>query len=458
VTTSDDERNSLVGRIGRYARVGAGVGTAAARVAAGRLVASGSDRAFEARLLRNLLGGLKGPLMKVAQLMATIPDVLPAEYVAELASLQSHAPAMGWPFVRRRMAAELGPDWQGRFASFEQEAAHAASLGQVHRAVAHDGEALACKLQYPDMQSAVEADLGQLRLAFAVHRRMSPGIDTSEMAAEIGARLREELDYEREARHMALYADILSGYPTIRVPKVRPELSTRRLLTMAWLEGKPLLDFTGADVATRNLLATHMFDAWWRPFCGLGVIHGDPHLGNYAAWLDEAGAPQGLNLFDYGCIRIFPPSFVVGVVELYNGLREDRRDQVVAAYETWGFKGLSNELIDILNIWARFIYGPLMEDRVRALADGVKAAEYGRKQAFAVHQALKEKGPVRVPREFVFMDRAAIGLGAVFIHLRAELNFYQLFHSALEGFSAQGVAQRQAAALKRAGLQPDDRS
>ena len=114
---------------------------------------------------------------------------------------------------------------------------------------------------------------------------------------------------------------------------------------------------------------------------------------------------------------------------------------------------LSIELIDILNIWARFIYGPLMDDRVRAIADGVTPAEYGRRQAFEVHKALKEKGPVKVPREFVFMDRAAIGLGGVFIHLRAELNFYRLFNEALQGFSVDAVAARQGEALTKAGLE-----
>jgi hypothetical protein len=93
--------------------------------------------------------------------------------------------------------------------------------------------------------------------------------------------------------------------------------------------------------------------------------------------------------------------------------------RVVHAYETWGFKGCRASLIDILNIWASFIYGPLLEDRVRSIADGVKPGEYGRREAFRVHQALREKGPVTVPREFVFMDRAAIGLGGVcFLHLR----------------------------------------
>ncbi|HXW40452.1 MAG TPA: AarF/ABC1/UbiB kinase family protein, partial [Xanthobacteraceae bacterium] len=107
---------------------------------------------------------------------------------------------------------------------------------------------------------------------------------------------------------------------------------------------------------------------------------------------------------------------------------------------------------DTLNIWARFIYGPLLDDRVRTIADGVSPAEYGRREAFRVHQALKRKGPVTVPREFVFMDRAAIGLGAVFLHLRAELNFYRLFNEAIEDFSMDRVAKRQRVALAAAGL------
>ena len=106
-----------------------------------------------------------------------------------------------------------------------------------------------------------------------------------------------------------------------------------------------------------------------------------------------------------------------GVIDLYTGLLHGKRDLVVHAYETWGFAGLSNELIDVLNIWARFIYGPLLDDREREIAEGTTPGQYGRKEAFTVHKALKEKGPVKVPREFVFMDRAAIGLGGVFLHL-----------------------------------------
>jgi predicted unusual protein kinase regulating ubiquinone biosynthesis (AarF/ABC1/UbiB family) len=449
--TDDREANRFSARAARYARVGANVSGVAARLAGSRILGLALDRGKNAMELAAALGGLKGPIMKVAQLLATIPDALPPEYAAELMKLQSDAPPMGWPFVKRRMAAELGPDWRGKFSSFEHHPAAAASLGQVHRARAPNGTELACKLQYADMQSAVEADLRQLAFVFAIHRRMDPVIDTTEIAKEIGARIREELDYRREAKHAALYQTMLSGISLIRVPHVWPELSTGRLLTLDWLEGDRLLTHRDDDLEIRNLLGTAMFTAWWWPFSRYGVIHGDPHLGNYTVFTAD-GRPAGINLLDYGCIRIFAPKFVGGVVDLYRGLLKADDDLIVHAYETWGFNGLSRAVIDALNIWARFIYGPLLEDRVRSLADGIKPSEYGRREAFRVHQALRQHGPVTVPREFVFMDRAAIGLGAVFLHLRAELNFHQLFNAAIENFSLARVARRQTSALTRAGL------
>jgi predicted unusual protein kinase regulating ubiquinone biosynthesis (AarF/ABC1/UbiB family) len=448
---ADREANRFSARAARYARVGANMSGVAARFAGARLLGLSLDRSKNAIELAAALGGLKGPIMKVAQLMATIPDALPAEYAAELMKLQSDAPPMGWPFVKRRMAAELGPNWQSRFKHFEHHPAAAASLGQVHRANAHDGSALACKLQYPDMESAVEADLRQLALIFAIHRRMDPVIDTTEIAKEIGARIREELDYRREARHAALYQNMLSGVADIRVPQVWPELSTRRLLTLDWLEGDRLLAHKTDALEIRNRLGTAMFMAWWWPFSRYGVIHGDPHLGNYSVYRVK-GSPSGINLLDYGCIRIFAVKFVGGVIDLYHGLLRGDDDLIVHAYETWGFKRLGREVIDALNIWARFIYGPLLDDRVRSLADGVKPSDYGRREAFRVHQALKQRGPVTVPREFVFMDRAAIGLGAVFLHLGAELNFHQLFNAAIEDFSLARVRNQQNSALAAVGL------
>ena len=455
-----NEENRLSARAARYVRVGTNVGAVAARVAGGRLLGRTYDASRAAADLAVALGGLKGPLMKVAQFLSTIPEALPAEYARELMQLQSGAPAMGPAFVKRRLAAELGPDWVQRFESFEIEAAASASLGQVHRAVAHDARRLAVKLQYPDMPSAVEADLTQLKAIFAIHARMDPGVATGEILKEIAARLREELDYELEARHMRLYRAIFADDERIRVPDVLPELSTKRLLTMTWLDGRKLLDYKPAPLEDRNAIARAMFRAWWFPFSRYGVIHGDPHLGNYTIFKESdgdsppsaAGKPAGINLLDYGCIRSFHPSFVQGVIDLYNGLLTGNRELVVHAYETWGFRGLSGELIEAMNIWARFIYGPLLDDRVRAIDEGTTPAEYGRKEAYRVHKILREKGPVTVPREFVFMDRAAIGLGGVFLHLDARRNWYRLFNETIEGFKLAEVEARQREAFIAAGV------
>ena len=449
---SDKEKNRFTARAMRYASVGANVGGVAARIASRRLFGLDPERDKDAASLAAALGGLKGPIMKVAQLLATIPEALPAEYAAELGQLQSQAPAMGWPFVRRRMAAELGSDWEAKFASFEHEAAASASLGQVHRASGLDGRALAAKLQYPDMQSAVEADLAQLGVLFSVHARLRPAIETSEMRTEIAARLREELDYDLEARHMRLYALIFKDDGLIRVPEGVPELSTKRLLTMTWLEGRRILDYTRHPLEERNQIARAMFRAWWHPFSHYGVIHGDPHLGNYTVFENGEGYAAGINLLDYGCIRSFAPKFIQGVVDLYHGLLHNDRALIVHAYETWGFGGLSNELIDILNIWANFIYGPMLEDRVRTIADQVSPGMYGRREAFRVHQGLQQKGPVKVPREFVFMDRAAIGLGGVFLHLNAELNYHRLFDDMIAGSDLADVAKRQREAFTAADV------
>jgi predicted unusual protein kinase regulating ubiquinone biosynthesis (AarF/ABC1/UbiB family) len=448
---ADREGNRFSRRVQRYAQVGSNVGGIAARIGANYLLGAGDGRQKNASQLAAALGGLKGPLMKVAQLISTIPDAIPPEYAAELGQLQNMAPPMGWPFVRRRMAAELGPDWRAKFSAFGEEAAAAASLGQVHKAESLDGRALAIKLQYPEMQSAVEADLNQLRMVMSIYKRMDAALDTSEIVGEIGARLREELDYDLESRHMALYSHIFEGDRAIQVPKLLPELSTKRLLTMTWLEGGKLLNYKSRPLEERNAIAKALFRAWWYPFSHYAVIHGDPHLGNYSIF-EEDGRAAGINLLDYGCIRTFHPKFVGGVIDLYHGIRTKNRDLIVHAYETWGFRGLSNDLIDVLNIWAGFIYGPLLDDRVRPVADGVAPNEYGRREVYRVHMGLKEKGPVKVPREFVFMDRAAIGLGAVFLHLATEMNFYQIFNEVIQDFKLEEIEGRQREAFAACGV------
>ena len=386
--------------------------------------------------------------MKVAQFLSTVPDALPAEYALELAELQANAPAMGWAFVRRRMASELGPDWQSQFKSFNQVASAAASLGQVHRATLPDGTDVACKLQYPDMPSTVEADLRQLKLAMAVYHRMDNAIQHEEIYKELTERLREELDYTREAAQMRLYQAMLADVPDVHVPTPVPDFCTNRLLTMTWLEGRPLMSRLAEDPPQeeRNRIAQALFRAWYVPFYRFGVIHGDPHMGNYQVRPDGS-----VNLLDFGAIRVFDASFVRGVIDLFEAVRDNDEAKAHHAYSTWGFTDLSKEKMAVLGLWAKFLYEPLIDDRVRPIQE-TDDPQYGRAVAEQVHAGLKRTGGVKPPREFVLMDRSAIGLGGVFLRLKARINWSRMFHELIEGFDSQVLAKRQAAALAAAGV------
>ena len=446
-----DGQSGVGGRIRRYARVTGTMSGLAARLAGERYLGMDVDRNKHAAQLREALGGLKGPLMKVAQILSTIPDALPPEYAEELAALQADAPSMGWLFVKRRMAAGLGADWQSKFASFDRQAVSAASLGQVHKATSHDGKLLAVKLQYPDMASAIDADLAQLKLVFQLYERFDSAISTADIHTELSDRLREELDYKREAANLKLYSLMLKDEHQVIMPEHYSDLSSERALTMSWIEGQKLMAWLETEPSQefRNQVAINMFRAWYVPFYFYGVIHGDPHLGNYSIDSD-----LNINLMDFGSIRIFRPEFVAGVIELYRALSRQDDDLARQAYAKWGFHGLDDEAIRVLNMWAGFIYAPLLSDEVRPIQQ-MRGGSEGRELAGRVHQELKRIGGIKPPREFVLMDRAAVGLGSVFMHLKAEVNWHRLFHDLIDDFATDQLGQRQIKACRAAGL-PDD--
>lgn len=433
-------------KLKRYGQVSTAVAGLAAKLAGERYFGQKIMKDEHAHQLKDVLGGLKGPLMKVGQILSTIPEALPPEYADAFQELQANAPPMGWPFVRRRMKAELGSGWEQKFAEFGKEASAAASLGQVHKAILHDGTRVACKLQYPDMRSAIEADLAQLKIMFSIYETYDKTIKTKHIHEELTERLYEELDYKREARQMKLYDHMLSGEDVVHVPEVVHSLSTNRLLTAKWLDGKPLLSYKDAALEDRNAIAYNMFRAWYVPLYRYGIIHGDPHLGNYTVREN-----LDINLLDFGCIRIFPASFVGGVIDLYRALQTEDLDLAVHAYETWGFKDLSKEQIETLNIWASFLYGPILEDKVRPIGEVVDGV-YGRETAQKVHKQLRDLGSITIPKEFVFMDRAALGLGSVFLHLKAEVNWYKIFNELIGDFDVKKTQKRQEEILAKFNL------
>ncbi|MDV7339569.1 AarF/ABC1/UbiB kinase family protein [Terasakiella sp. A23] len=440
------EDNRFLQRVKRYGHVGMSAGKMATTFAGQRLKSSDIFTQTAAQELRKALGGLKGPIMKVAQIMATIPDALPEEFAKELSQLQCDAPPMGWPFVKRRMNKELGANWQQRFKQFDRDSSYAASLGQVHQARSLEGEKLVCKLQYPDMSSAIEADLNQLKLMFSIYRRYDKAIDTTNILAELSERLREELDYTREAKSMQIYGEMLSGEENIHVPTPIQGLSTDRLLTMTYLPGNPLIETAEKSPEICNTIATSLFKAWYIPLYRYGIIHGDPHLGNYTVREDGS-----VNLLDFGCIRFFKADFVSGIIDLYNAIRTNDKDKAIHAYESWGFENLSHDIIDILNRWAHYIYTPLLEDKTRHIHDSDNGL-YGAKVANEIHQELKERGGIRPPREFVMVDRAAIGLGSVFMRTRAEVNWHRLFHELIDDFNAETLTANQKQLLDKVDL------
>ncbi|MGH1455933.1 MAG: ABC1 kinase family protein [Alphaproteobacteria bacterium] len=436
------KENNLGGRIARYGRVSGTMAGLAAKLAGEKFLGLKIERGEHAEKLVLALGNLKGPLMKVGQILSTIPEALPKEYAQEFQQLQSNAPPMGWPFVKRRMKTELGANWESQFTSFEREAAAAASLGQVHRAVSLSGENLACKLQYPDMGSAIDADLNQLKIIFSIYEKYDKAIKTGQIHTELAERLREELNYKLEAKYTKLYGHMLRDEKHVHVPQIVDELSTDRLLTSSWMDGTRIMDYIDKDTQTRNTLAMNMFRAWYVPLYNYGVIHGDPHLGNYTVRDDLS-----INLMDFGCVRVFPVEFIGGVIDLYNALKNDDFDLSAHAYDTWGFKDLSREHVETLNIWAHFLYGPVLEDKIRPIGE-VTNGIYGRDTAEKVHKKLKELGNgVQIPREFVFMDRAALGLGSLFLHLKAEINWYQVFNELIDGFDLETLRKKQSDAL-----------
>jgi predicted unusual protein kinase regulating ubiquinone biosynthesis (AarF/ABC1/UbiB family) len=398
-----------------------------------------SDGDVLAESLAGRLGEFKGPLMKVAQILATVPNVLPDSYMRAFLRLQSHAPPMGSLFVKRRMAQELGAQWRTFFSIFDEKSTFAASLGQVHYAEDLDSHPLALKLQYPRMEDVMTSDLKQLRLFCKLYETYAGALITHNIQKEIEDRLREELDYKREARHMDLFQQLLAPLSGVRVPRVIPKLSTSKLLAMTWCSGKPFLQCQEAPQQIRECIASRLFQAWWLPFYRAGMLHGDPHMGNYTISPHEDNT---LNILDFGCVRIFEPLVVEGVIDLFKAIQNKQPLRTHEAYEKLGFQNLTPQLTDALTRWAMFLYGPLVEDRVRPI-DWDFSGHLGKAVAVDVHQALRESGGVAPPRAFVLLDRAAVGIGSALIHLRVSLNWHRLFLNLAEGACAHHITQTQ---------------
>lgn len=390
-----------------------------------------------AHALTETLGSLKGPLMKIGQVLSMVPGLLPDDYHESLQKLQNHAPPMGTLFVKRRMRMELGENWLHLFKRFDLSPFAAASLGQVHSAELHTEDHVVCKLQYPDMSSQIDADLKQLNFFLSLYQYPKNTIDHTEIFIEIQERFSEELDYQKEAQNIKVFSKIFQKDSHTIVPQVFEDYTTKKLLTMRYHEGQKIQTFLESSQDTKNTLGKLLFLAWYKPLYTYGILHGDPHFGNYLFTED-----QKIILLDFGCIRYFDAPTLKGVIHLYYALKNNDSDLLYEAYKLWGFSNLNKNLLEALTLWAKFLYTPLLEDAVRPLYTEPVGA-LGKKIVSTIYKELKNLGGVKPPRSFVFLDRAAIGIGSALSSLNAHQNWHQLFESLIENFDSTAIIEHQ---------------
>ena len=254
------------------------------------------------------LGDLKGAAMKVGQMASLTSEYLPPELVEALATLQKQAPPMDWEVIEAQIVAELGDAPERLFARFDKEPSAAASIGQVHRATTDDGREVVVKVQYPGVDGAVDSDLAQLRMALRFGRLALDKEAVDGLFGELRERLHEELDYCIEADHVRLFRKLHAGDAHLVIPEVVGERSSKRVLTLTFVDGDPLSAVAAYDEPTRALIAERLTRMFLSQLFVHRAIHGDPNPANFAF------RPDGtIVIYDFGSVRRYSAAWVQGI-------------------------------------------------------------------------------------------------------------------------------------------------
>ena len=254
------------------------------------------------RQVRRELQELKGPVMKLGQMLSNQEAMIPKDVLDELAGLQMHAPAMHPTLARAQFKTSCGKPPEEVFDEFSTTPFAAASLGQVHRAVTRKGRTVAVKIQYPAIKTAITNDFKLLRAA-----TVGGGIRsylTKSMLDELESVIVSETDYQREAANLSMFRKALKPLGYVRVPKPLPKYSTGRVLTMSMLDGEHLEDWLERNPSRelRDRLGARLFELFYYQIHVVGVLHADPHPGNYLFSGDG-----DIGLVDFGCVKEIPP-------------------------------------------------------------------------------------------------------------------------------------------------------
>ena len=375
---------------------------------------------------------LRGAFLKLIQMLSMRTDLFPEEAIDILKTTRSEVPAMDHATIVEQVKRELGRRPEQLFARFEPEAFAAASLGQVHRARLRSGEEVAVKVQYPGIDRTVDQDLGNVRLllrAFGAIARdvMRQQVDTRAIYNELEARLKEELDYENEARNIAEFRRLLADDPEIMLPRVVSELSSRRVLTMTYLDGYQLSDLLtpAADAELRHWVACKYYVLVWRQILEFGVLHTDPHPGNYLVTYHPK-----LGMLDFGSIRRFPETVRRAGVRFARGLVGHDDRAVAQALVTLGYLDRDHNPRPMLKI-IHILFEPMLIDREYDPAEYDAMAKAAEVSEIAFKHRL-----YRSPSHSVFLLRALIGLDGIIKGLASRANYRRLFISCVERASA----------------------
>ena len=301
-----------------------------------------------ARVLDSM-GYLRGAVMKIGQTLANLPDIAPREFVETLDQLHFDAPPMHWSLLREMVFNELGDDPENLFAEFDKHAFAAASLGQVHRARLKSGEEVAVKIQYPGVAASIAGDFSNLFLFLLPNRLGRDWQNLQTQFEDIRERLEQETDYLQEAANLQLARSLFREDDGVVVPKVFPQYSTARVLTMEMVGGVHLNQFLERrpSQAERNEAGIKMVRAWYRLMYSGRMLYNDCHPGNFL-FLDDGR----IGLIDFGHVVKLEGELwdLMRVIDrmLTTGRREDR----IAAMKVWA--GLTDEGSDQMRLYEEF--------------------------------------------------------------------------------------------------------
>jgi predicted unusual protein kinase regulating ubiquinone biosynthesis (AarF/ABC1/UbiB family) len=407
--------------------LGKRIGGRPAEVVTAELQARTAEQVFQ------VLGQLKGGAMKFGQALsvfeAALPEEMAAPYRAALTKLQEAAPPLPAATVHAVLAEQLGADWRTGFRSFDDRPAAAASIGQVHRAVWHDGREVAVKIQYPGAGKALLGDLKQLGRLARVFAVFSPGLDVKPLLAELEARVAEELDYRLEADSQAAFAAAYDGDPDIHVPKVVAHAD--RVLVTEWIDGVPLSAVIREGTVEQrdrasSLLATFLFSG---PVLA-GLLHADPHPGNFRL------LPDGrLGVIDFGAVNRLPDGAPEPIGRLARWALEGRAEEVLQALRDEGF------VKPTIHVDAERVL-----DYLLPLLEPIRAETFRFSREWLRRQAVRLADPrspanqlgrqLNLPPSYLLIHRVTTGTIGVLCQLNGEAPYRELMERWQPGFAA----------------------